>query len=597
MTSRLRFLALLALAACSSKDPGSTECVDDSACQLTATCVNGVCTGCPTCSDGTECVRGSCLPHACGEVACGAGQVCKNGGCLEPECVGVNCSGAEVCSKGVCYPRSCEGQACGSTEICVNDACVKLGCQGISCSDAETCVHGACAPKVCNGQRCADGAVCENGLCVTERCFGVQCPVGTGCLGGLCLPTACDGGACPGRQLCVGGTCQDQTCNGLHCSGEDAGARCAGGACVACAGPEKNCHDGLDDDCDGLTDCADSDCDQTACDDGDACTTGELCTAGACGGGGRRNCSAPPGICFDSVGVCDSASGSCVYSPKPAGALCESSSSCVSGKTCDGAGACDGGTAAMCNTPPGPCFAPAGTCNTQDGGCVYMPKAMGTACDDGNACTTGTTCNAQGQCAGGTAVTCTASPGPCFAATGTCNPADAGCSYPQKGTGTACTTSNPCVSGATCNAAGVCSGGSVCPNTNTCQTVACVGNKCVATAKGDGASCGTAAASRCCNGSCVDISSNTANCGGCGTKCASGRACQSISVTTGCTPHPASTTGRCVCAGATAECSRGQICRAGQTSYNNLCTPNGASNCAPGEKFVDVNFCPNYCSY
>lgn len=51
-----------------------------------------------------------------------------------------------------------------------------------------------------------------------------------------------------------------------------------GPACMAAASTETNCSDGSDDDCDGYTDCLDSDCEGKSCGMG----AGLTCTAGAC---------------------------------------------------------------------------------------------------------------------------------------------------------------------------------------------------------------------------------------------------------------------------------------------------------------------------
>ena len=56
-------------------------------------------------------------------------------------------------------------------------------------------------------------------------------------------------------------------------------------------GPEDNCIDGIDNDCDDLVDSGDPDC-QTACTPtGDACSTASECCSGNCKGGrGKRRC-------------------------------------------------------------------------------------------------------------------------------------------------------------------------------------------------------------------------------------------------------------------------------------------------------------------
>ncbi|MHB8872763.1 MAG: hypothetical protein ACYC8T_03655 [Myxococcaceae bacterium] len=93
----------------------------------------------------------------------------------------------------------------------------------------------------------------------------------------------------------------------------------------------------------------------------------------------------------------------------------------------------------------------------------------------------------------------------------------------------------------------------------------------------------------------MDISSNESHCGGCGEACAGGYTCESVSVTSGCSPAPANTSGRCRCV-STSNCPDGQICRT-STPYNNRCAPSSGTNCASGATFVDVSFCPNYCRY
>jgi hypothetical protein len=135
-----------------------------------------------------------------------------------------------------------------------------------------------------------------------------------------------------------------------------------------------------------------------------------------------------------------------------------------------------------------------------------------------------------------------------------------------------------------------------CVNTNTCVTMDCIDNKCVPTVSPDGTQCGTLEAERCCSGTCINISSDKNNCGGCGQKCAVGRICEGVAQTTSCGIKPANTSGRCTCAGANAECPDGQICRT-QTPHANRCTPEAVNDCAAGQMFIDVDFCPNFCRY
>src|SRR5437660_6906938 len=81
--------------------------------------------------------------------------------------------------------------------------------------------------------------------------------------------------ACNGEHPCAAGfDCIDGVCS----IGADSGLVDDRGA------SEFDCADGLDDDGDGLTDCADPDCLGQACDDRNACTTGDTCLSAGCTG-------------------------------------------------------------------------------------------------------------------------------------------------------------------------------------------------------------------------------------------------------------------------------------------------------------------------
>jgi hypothetical protein len=146
-------------------------------------------------------------------------------------------------------------------------------------------------------------------------CFRT-CDAGTSCLAGRCDETSCDDGVdndLDSRTDCEDDGCFGQPCltpmpptwrcgvvtlsggpdggsdaglgdAGLEDAGLDGGASDAGvadaGQVRGCFPPEADCANGLDDDGDGLTDCADLDC------DGRTCFSGTTCTARVCPGPG-----------------------------------------------------------------------------------------------------------------------------------------------------------------------------------------------------------------------------------------------------------------------------------------------------------------------
>jgi hypothetical protein len=204
---------------------------------------------------------------------------------------------------------------------------------------------------------------------------------------------------------------------------------------------ETTCDNGIDDDGDGDTDCADFDCNARSCTTGNKCVTGLTCQGGQCLGGTRVVCDAPPSPCFMGSGICVVDAG-CRYPPN-AGVRCDDGDDCTTMDTCQLDGACVGAPVS-CTTPPGQCFMRTGIC-VRDAGCQYTPTP-GERCDDGDDCTVDDRCDALGGCAG-TAVTCGARDCQVFA--GTCD-ANGGCRYQPLDAGT------PCSDGGVCNGTGGC---------------------------------------------------------------------------------------------------------------------------------------------
>ncbi len=208
------------------------------------------------------------------------------------------------------------------------------------------------------------------------------------------------------------------SCGGNDC--DDTNAKINPGAQEGPPG-DATCSDGVDNDCDGGKDLADTAChsctSDSECDDkasctadtcsggvckntptneGKACTTGNLCTSGTtcksglCTGGGAVSCPAAP-LCKTSS--CDPAKG-CVTANAPNGTTCDDAF-CTTGKSCT-SGVCTGGKARDCSVGAPACQVANGCDETNDK-CLYTPTKDGAPCDDKNACTQGETCTA-GTC-------------------------------------------------------------------------------------------------------------------------------------------------------------------------------------------------------
>jgi hypothetical protein len=156
----------------------------------------------------------------------------------------------------------------GARECLLNSQCLR----------DEVCIFRTCSPPCLEDEDCANGARClrtaRGTACVTlsaARCGGENsCPEGSACIDGACRNECADGGACLGDQICTPravcvGTdpAHDPAADGgvTADAGRDGGGGRDGGDAGPCidAGAE-DCFNDRDDDCDGDTDCADSQC-------------------------------------------------------------------------------------------------------------------------------------------------------------------------------------------------------------------------------------------------------------------------------------------------------------------------------------------------
>ena len=262
---------------------------------------------------------------------------------------------------------------------------------GLYCTVDDACAAGGeCtgAARDCSeaGDACNDG-VCDDDLddCVTvQRENGTECDDGDGCT----MDDVCSSGVCSGQPLDADGDGYlSDACAGNDCDDDN---------------PEINpgqyeahyndpiCSDGLDNDCDGLTDgddtagcfpCAlDSDCD-----DANQCNGQESCDGDMCMAGEALDCD-DGDVCTDDT--CLPASG-CDYTYNTA--PCDDLLFCTFNDSCDGDGWCVGsGTpcATECRT----------VCDEALDSCE--PDPAGTPCiDDGVFCNGPEACNDAGLCA------------------------------------------------------------------------------------------------------------------------------------------------------------------------------------------------------
>lgn len=225
------------------------------ACAATAICTAGTCVaaGETNCVDGvdndnngqTDCVDSSCEARSCG-----TGCICKAGVKAEAMCTGgtdEDVDGAIDCADSDCDTLSCgQGCACfagGKSEVGCTDAQDNDGDSRVDCADVEADGGGDCpAGRAC--KVAPNTSACAAGQC---QCNGAVSPS---------TETQCGDGL---DNDCSGTTdCLDLNCNTLGCQPD-------GGRLCFCRAFEKAenanqgaCENRLDDDGDGLVDCADA---------------------------------------------------------------------------------------------------------------------------------------------------------------------------------------------------------------------------------------------------------------------------------------------------------------------------------------------------
>ncbi|MEY3012244.1 MAG: hypothetical protein RIT45_979 [Pseudomonadota bacterium] len=363
--------------------------------------------GCP-CTANDDCDNAFCLDTPQGRT-CAYNCVQD---CPDPAnfvCAGVASPGGDIVQ--LCVPRY--GFLCDPCSA--SGECTLLGQTGKEA--------GCFRLKTDTGE----GAPDEGAFCSVACAADTDCPNGYGCRAAVsvegdsrkvCQPV--DAGGAATQCLCSERAAKQQLATSCEaaselgtCPGTRACATAGVASTCAAAAATKEACDGVDNDCDGITDeglcddgdvCTDDSCDgakascvnapNTApCDDGNGCTGDDVCGEAGCKGN-ALDCNDNNPCTDDS---CAPATG---CSNKPHTKPCDDGSACTNNDLCDGKGACVGlalDVSVVCNDD-NPCTAEG--CDSASG-CTNKP-ALG-ACEDGNPCTNGDTCK-DGGCSPGSNV-------------------------------------------------------------------------------------------------------------------------------------------------------------------------------------------------
>jgi len=504
------------------------------------------------------------------------------------QCIGGRCrpKGTEACQSVDCSDPACAGRDCGSNgRTCADRACACSGNGGPAQPDEQACADGSdndcdgladCADSTCAGQPCGMGGTCSGTTCVCPAAGNMPQAVESLCGDGL-------DNDCDGVTDCADPSCANVGCgtSGRICVADAGGCQCGGNGGVR-EGSESLCGDLADNDCDGETDCADDTCNGATCR-----ANGFICMAMVCactgnGGtpqpGGETSCT--DGFDNDCDGMSDCADTSCDLVSCGAGCRCvmgaKREEACTDTMDNDGDGQQDCAdpdcNSVACGMNGLRCSTGACRC-VVDGGTVQM---METLCADGrdNDCNGATDCaeaGCDGLACGAGSSRCVGSVCTCFVDGGTVEAAEVSCSDGFDNDCDALTDcADPSCSGASCGDGCRCANGAK-TETNCSDAVDndgdgqlnCGDSNC------NRAQCGASAAQVCCGTVCRNLSADDLNCGGCGTQCANNQTCVA-STSSGVA------SGRCTCNNDN-QCPLSQSCSASR------CSCSAANECAAGQ--------------
>ncbi len=253
------------------------QCIEDGDCGAHSDCIDNACTcdesACANSGDGFHCDLEESCTNACQlfgwapQGLCTSPWSCNN---LNEENVGectANngdlCDAPAHCTSGNCVDNFCCAEtSCATNETCETGVCLLAHQQ--SCSADGECASDYCAdlPAALGGKACCDKDFCTESSGWTCGNFASICLLDDGSYG--CIDNSeCNSGAC--ACSCdddEAGTCTTENCT---CDPDCSGYQGTNPVYGTCAAAENTCNDALDNNNNGLADCADFGCQGMAC--------------------------------------------------------------------------------------------------------------------------------------------------------------------------------------------------------------------------------------------------------------------------------------------------------------------------------------------